>query len=115
MIALLMRPDEFVCIRCEPVDSGAFCANPELHPAIRKVMKAAWGEWVGSGKHLQLHFHPRLADDGWGEYAMRNHRKLEKLIGTRTFTTSQPLRRDAKWAYNEIRGIMRSRLFTGDG
>jgi hypothetical protein len=85
---------------------GAFAADDSMHPAIREAMKAAWGEWEGPGKHKQLWFSPAPCDDGWATYSMRNQRAVAKIIGARTFTISG-LRRDAEWAYSEIRRIMR--------
>ncbi len=74
--------------------------------ALREAMKAAWGEWQGPGKHKQLRF-KELYSDGWAIYCMRNQRKVAKVIGPRTFTVTQPLGRDAKWVYGEVRRIMR--------
>ncbi len=74
---------------------------------IRKAMKTAWGEWEGPGKHKQLRF-KTMYDDGWATYGMRHQRAVAKIIGLRTFTINHPLRRDAKWAYSEIRRIMRT-------
>jgi hypothetical protein len=79
---------------------------PVLHK-IREAMKAAWGEWEGPGKHKQLRFQKLYSDD-WATYCMRNQREVAKIIGPRTFTISQALRRDAEWAYAEIRRIMRA-------
>lgn len=73
---------------------------------LRNAMKAAWGEWQGPGKHKQLCFKPLYSDD-WASYCMRNQRKVAKVIGPRTFTVTQPLGRDAKWVYGEVRRIMR--------
>jgi hypothetical protein len=86
---------------------GAFAADPSELPAIRDAMKAAWGEWEGPGKHKQLLF-KTPCDDGWATYSMRNQRKVAKLIGPRTFTITQPLRREAEKDYTEIRRIMRA-------
>lgn len=86
---------------------GAFAADLEQLPAIREAMKAAWGEWEGPGKHKQLWFSPAPCDDGWATYSLRNQRKVAKIIGPRTLTINQPLRRDAERTYTEIRRIMR--------
>lgn len=86
---------------------GAFAAVLEQHPAIRTIMKAAWGEWEGPGKHKQLWFSPKPCDDGWADYCLRNQRKVARIIGPRTFTVTRPLQRDAQWTYEEIRRIMR--------
>jgi hypothetical protein len=85
---------------------GVFAADAVWHPAVRETMKAAWGEWEGPGKHKQLLF-KTPCDDGWATYSVRNQRKVAKIIGPRTFTISHALRRDAEWAYTEIRRIMR--------
>jgi hypothetical protein len=85
---------------------GAFAADPAWHSAIRDAMKAAWGEWDAPGKHKQLLF-KTPCDDGWATYSIRNQRAVAKIIGPRTFTINHPLRRDAEWAYTEIRRIMR--------
>jgi hypothetical protein len=85
---------------------GAFAADPALLPTIREAMKAAWGEWAAPGKHKQLLFQSPC-DDGWATYSIRNQRAVAKIIGPRTFTINHPLRRDAEWAYTEIRRIMR--------
>ena len=69
-------------------------------------MKAAWGEWVGSGKHKQVRFKTLYSDD-WATYCIRNQPAVAKVIGPRTFTINHALRRDAEWAYDEIRRIMR--------
>ena len=88
---------------------GAFAGNLEQHPTIRDAMKAAWGP----GEPKQLWFSVGPCDDGWATYSVRNHRKVEKLIGrpddrkVRTLTINQPLRRDAEWTYGEIRRIMK--------
>jgi hypothetical protein len=74
---------------------------------IRKAMKAAWGEWQRPGAHKQLRF-KTLYSDGWATYCMRNQRDVAKIIGPRTFTINQALRRDAEWVYAEIRRIMRA-------
>jgi hypothetical protein len=68
---------------------------------------AAWGEWEGPGKQKQLGFRT-LFSDSWTTYCMRNRREVAKIIGPRTFTINQALRRDAEWAYAEIRRIMRA-------
>jgi hypothetical protein len=86
---------------------GAFAADPSELPAIRDAMKAAWGEWEGPGKHKQLLF-KTPCDDGWASYSMRNQRKVAKIIGPRTSTITQPLRREAERDYTEIRRIMRA-------
>lgn len=87
---------------------GAFAAILEHHPAIRDIMKAAWGEWQGPGKHKQLWFSPKLCDDGWATYSLRNQRKVAEIIKGRTFTITRPLQREAQWVYSEIRRIMRA-------
>lgn len=89
---------------------GAFAAVLEHHPAIRSIMKAAWGEWKGAGKHKQLLFSPQPCDDGWADYCLRNQRKVAKIIGPRTFTITRSLQREAQWTYSEIRRIMRGQL-----
>ena len=38
---------------------------------------------------------------------MEDQAKVAKMIGPRTFTINQALRRDAEWTYAEIRGTMR--------
>jgi hypothetical protein len=89
---------------------GAFLSpavNLPMVRRIRKAMKAAWGEWEGPGKHKQLRFQTLYSDD-WATYCMRNQRAVAKIIGPRTFTINQALRRDAEWAYAEIRRIMRA-------
>ena len=86
---------------------GAFAAVLEHHPAIRNTMKAAWGEWKGAGKHKQLLFSPQPCNDGWADYCLRNQRKVAKIIGSRTFTITRSLQREAQWTYSEIRRIMR--------
>jgi hypothetical protein len=73
---------------------------------IRTIMKNSWGEWIGPGKHKQLHFQ-RLRDDDWATYCMRNSEAVQKIIGPRSFTITHPLGREAKWAYEEIRRIMK--------
>lgn len=87
---------------------GAFAAVLEHHPAIRKAMKAAWGEWKNPGKRKQLWISPNPCDDGWADYCLRNQRKVAKIIGSRTFTITRPLQREAEWTYSEIRRIMRA-------
>jgi hypothetical protein len=88
---------------------GAFlppAINLSVLRRIRKAMKVAWGEWEGPGKHKQLRFRSLYSDD-WATCCFRNQRPISKIIGPRTFTISQALRRDAEWAYSEIRRIMR--------
>jgi hypothetical protein len=88
---------------------GAFLSPATNLPMVRKIrtaMKAAWGEWEGPGKRKQLRFKTLYSDD-WATYCMEDQAKVAKIIGPRTFTISQPLRRDAEWAYSEIRRIMR--------
>jgi hypothetical protein len=98
------------------IEDGRFHIHGAFHsPAInlpvlrriRKAMKVAWGEWEGPGKHKQLRFQTLYSDD-WATYCMRNQRAVAKVIGPRTFTVTQGLGRDAKWAYAEIRRIMRA-------
>lgn len=101
--AIDINPDKRLHIQ------GAFAADDAELPAIRKAMKEAWAEWDGPGKHKQLWFSPKPCDDGWATYSMRNHRQVAKIIGPRTFTINQPLRRDAEWTYGAIRRIMRSK------
>ena len=89
---------------------GAFLTpsvNLSALSKIREAMKVAWGEWEGPGKHKQLRFR-RLYSDGWATYCFRNRRAVAKIIGPRTFTINQALRRDAEWAYAEIRRIMKA-------
>jgi hypothetical protein len=89
---------------------GAFLApatNLPMVRRIRKVMKVAWGEWEGPGKRKQLRFQTLYSDD-WATYCMFDQEKVAKIIGPRTFTINQALRRDAEWAYAEIRRIMRA-------
>ena len=89
---------------------GAFLSpamNLPVLRLIREAMKASWGEWEGPGKHKQLRF-KTLYSDGWATYCFRNQRAVDKIIGPRTFTINQALRRDAEWAYLEIRRIMRA-------
>jgi hypothetical protein len=89
---------------------GAFLSpavNLPVLSKIREAMKVAWGEWEGPGKHKQLRFR-RLYSDGWATYCFRNQRAVAKIIGPRTFTINQRLRRDAEWVYAEIRRIMRA-------
>lgn len=73
-------------------------------------MKASWGEWQGPGKRRQLRI-KKLYSDDWTTYCMRNQRKVAKIIDhrprPRTFTITQPLGREAKWVYGEVRRIMR--------
>lgn len=90
---------------------GAFLSpatNLPMVRKIRKIMKAAWGEWAGPGKRKQLRFRKLYSDD-WATYCMENQAKVAKIIGPRTFTINQPLRRDAEWVYAEIRRIMSER------
>jgi hypothetical protein len=93
---------------------GAFAADPSELSAIRDAMKAPWGEWEGPGKHKQLLF-KTPCDDGWASYSMRNQRKVANIIGPRTFTITQPLRREAERDYTEIRRIMRETALIGYG
>jgi hypothetical protein len=69
-------------------------------------MKDSWGEWTAPGKHKQLHFQ-RLRDDGWATYCFRHSKAVQKVIGPRSFTITQSPGREARWAYGEIRWIMR--------
>ncbi|WP_041809992.1 hypothetical protein [Rhodopseudomonas palustris] len=87
---------------------GAFLSHDMELPRLRELFRKAWGEWKGPGKDKQLWLSPLAVDDGWGSYSMRNQKRVAKIIGERTFTISQPLRREAQSAYNEIRRIMRS-------
>ncbi|WP_041357982.1 hypothetical protein [Nitrobacter hamburgensis] len=89
---------------------GAFAAVLEQHPAIRKIMKTAWGKWKGRGEHKQLWISRKPCDDGWASYSLRNQRKVARIIGPRTFTITRPLQRKAEWTYSEIRRIMRGSL-----
>jgi hypothetical protein len=73
---------------------------------IRGLMKNGWGKWEGPGKHKQVRFQTLYSDD-WATYCIRNRRKVQKAIGPRSFTITQPLGRDARWVYGEIRRIMR--------
>jgi hypothetical protein len=74
---------------------------------IRKVMKAAWGEWQGPGKHEQLWIDSKNCDDGWATYCMRNQRKVAKIISN-PHLHYQPEPAGAEWVYTEIRRIMRN-------
>jgi hypothetical protein len=38
---------------------------------------------------------------------MRNSEAVQKVIGPRSFTITHSLGREAKWAYSEIRSILR--------
>jgi hypothetical protein len=81
--------------------------SPGLTDQLRQIMKQSWGEWTGPGKHKQLHFQP-LQDDDWATYCLRNGKAVQKAIGhSRTFTITQALGRDARWAYREIRSMMK--------
>lgn len=89
---------------------GAFlpAANtPAVLAKIRAAMKSAWEEWQGAGKHLQL-WTGAACDDGWATYCMRNQRAVAKIIGARTFTITNGLRREAEDTYSTLRRIMRS-------
>lgn len=89
---------------------GAFLSPATNLPIVRKIrkaMKAAWGEWESPGKRKQLRFRTLYSDD-WATYCMEDQAKVAKIVGPRTFTISQPLRRDAEWTYGEIRRIMRA-------
>lgn len=87
---------------------GEFCAADGDVEAVRTAMKKAWGAWRTLGKHKQVRFEPKPPDDGWATYVMRNQAVVSKLIGSRTFTICHQLRRDAEWAYTELRQIMRA-------
>ncbi|THD57118.1 MAG: hypothetical protein E8A46_01875 [Bradyrhizobium sp.] len=92
---------------------GAFLSPAINLPVLRKIrdaMKVAWGEWQGPGKHKQLRFKQLYSDD-WATYCLRNQRAVAKIIGPRTFTINQSLRRDAEWVYAEIRRIMREGVY----
>lgn len=81
---------------------GAFAAHPELVPAIRSAMTKVWGQWTNPGKHLQLVVKP--CDEGWVGYAMRNQKRVAKIVGKRTFTIKD--RAGAEQTYSTIRRIM---------
>jgi hypothetical protein len=88
---------------------GAFLSPVNTLSVLRKIrqgMKAAWGEWEGPGKRKQLRFKTMYSDD-WATYCLYDQRKVAKIIGPRTFTITQPLNWEARWAYSEIRRIMR--------
>lgn len=87
---------------------GEFCATDDDVEVVRTLMKKAWGVWHAPGRHKQVRFEPKPPDDGWATYAMRNQAAVSKLIGPRTFTICHRLRRDAEWAYSELRQIMRT-------
>jgi hypothetical protein len=55
----------------------------------------------------QLRFRTLFSDD-WATYCIRNQRKVARIIGPRTLTVTQPLTRDANWAYDEVRRILRA-------
>jgi hypothetical protein len=71
---------------------------------IRKQMKAAWGEWEGPGKGKQLRC-DKLYSDGWATYCMERQAAVRKIIGDRIMTIN--FRKEAKWAYEECRRLMR--------
>ncbi|MGY3575293.1 hypothetical protein [Bradyrhizobium sp. USDA 4504] len=87
---------------------GAFGAYLDEHPALRQIMWKAWGPWQ-KHRQFQIWVGPVPCDDGWATYCMRNQRKVAKIIGPRTFTLTQPLGREARSVYTEIRRIMRGR------
>lgn len=86
---------------------GAFAAVTE-NEVLKEAMWKAWGQWPERGKQFQIDIRP-LRDDGWATYCMRNQRRVTKIIGPRTFTINQPLRKEAEWMYSEVRRIMRKR------
>jgi len=73
---------------------------------IRQAMKDAWGAWDTPGKHKQVRF-KRLYSDDWATYCLRNRRAVSKAIGPRVVVMNHPMRRDAEWAYSEIRRLAR--------
>jgi hypothetical protein len=81
---------------------GAFAAHPELVPAIRSAMTKAWGQWEGAGKHHQLVVKP--CDERWAGYAIRNQKRVAKIVGKRTFTIKN--RAGAEQTYSAIRRMM---------
>lgn len=89
---------------------GAFSPPNNSQPVLDKIrdtMKRAWGRWDGPGTNKQVLFKP-LFSDQWATYCVRNERRVAKIIGQRVCTINQPLRREARWAYEETRRIMRS-------
>jgi hypothetical protein len=87
---------------------GAFLPPAISIRAVRKIraaMKDAWDRWDGPGQRKQLRFKTLHSDD-WAVYCMRNQRRVEKLIGPRTFTVTRPLTKEATWVYNAVRQIM---------
>lgn len=81
---------------------GAFAAHPELVPAIRSAMVKAWGQWESAGKHHQLVVKP--CNERWAGYAMKNRKRVAKIVGKRTFTIKN--RAGAEQTYAIIRSVM---------
>ena len=80
---------------------GAFALQPTRVAATLRMTSIAFGALI-------LIACNREPGDGWATYSMRNRKAVAMIIGDRTFTISQSLRRDAKATYGIIRGIMRS-------
>lgn len=81
---------------------GAFAGVTE-NEVLKQIMRRAWGEAPERGRQFQIKIVP-LRDDGWAAYAMRNLRRVSKVIGP-AFTVTRPLQREAQWTYGEIREI----------
>lgn len=73
---------------------------------IRGAMKAAWGEQEGDGKRFQVRFNPKRCDEGWASYILREKAAVERIIGRRTYTIKQDVRRGAKETHNALRHLM---------
>lgn len=75
--------------------------------AIWFALCRSGGDQIGPGARYQLDMKPRC-DWGWGQYAIRNHGKVRRIIGDHVVSISRPLNAKAEWLYGEYRRIMRA-------
>ncbi len=75
--------------------------------AIWFALCRSGGDQIGPGARYQLDMKPRC-DWGWGQYAIRNHGKVRRIIGDHTVSISRPLNATGEWLYGEYRRIMKA-------
>lgn len=89
---------------------GGLLANVS-RPALRKIMREAWGDWIGKGRQFQIDFRPTWSE-GWATYSIRNAKAVERQIGRRTFTCN--FRRQAGETWDQIRAVARGEDIDSD-
>jgi len=90
---------------------GAIVADEQELEALERALRHAGGHGPKPVKDdFMVHMNPRLCDEGWATYAMRNRAKVRKAIPGkgRTNFISGPLRSEGKWFYDEVRKIIKA-------